>query len=213
MTWSVKVEIFGEKELRRFLTGWTPAKQRKFLRPAVTKGTRVIAKAVKREAPAETGLLKKSIGSKVVTYKSGTVVGIAGPRKGFKRPVVVSRAAGKGEQKGSAGVRVVYRNPTKYAHLVHGGTQAHALGSGSTLRRKTRETARKGRYVRTAEFTASPGNQRGRMHPGSKPNPFIQRGFTSALPAARAVMLSEIKAQILKEVSRRAGRSLRRFAA
>lgn len=212
MTWGVKVELLGANQVRSLLTGWKPSTQRRMIRPAVTKGARIISRATKREAPKESGLLKKSIGTKVKTYKSGVVVGIIGPRKGFRRPVIVSRATKKGERKGTAGVRVVYRDPAKYAHLVHGGTQAHGLGAGSQVRRKTREFARSGKYVRTAAYDAL-GRQFGHRHPGARANPFIQRAFDSTISAVQATMLREIRFQVAKEIRKKAAKGLRRFAA
>ena len=61
--------------------------------------------AAKREVPVDTGLLKKSIGKKVKTYRQDGVVWVAvGPRSGFEEHID----------------GVVVKNPVKYAHLVEG---------------------------------------------------------------------------------------------
>jgi HK97 gp10 family phage protein len=100
--------------------------RKKGVRRAVTKTSRSISKIAKSNAPRETGLLKKSIGQKVKTYPSGNVVGIIGPRYGFRRAVKV-KISKRGKRslrlgkKGEEGKR--YRNPVNYAHLVELGTK------------------------------------------------------------------------------------------
>jgi HK97 gp10 family phage protein len=84
-------------------------------RKAVNKATRPLAKDTKLLVPVETGTLKRSIGSKVKTYKSGTTVGLIGPRKGMGREVVA--------RKGPKAGRVEFRDPVRYAHLVEFGTR------------------------------------------------------------------------------------------
>ena len=57
--------------------------QKKHGRRAVAKAGRRVAKAAKSKSPKRTGQLKKSIGVRPRTYKSG-VFAIVGPRKGFR---------------------------------------------------------------------------------------------------------------------------------
>lgn len=81
---------------------------------AVRKGLGVAAREQKRQAkartPKQSGLLRKSLGEKIKTYRgSGTTVSIVGPRRKFGRVVKIGR--GKNAEK-------VYRNPTRYAHIV-----------------------------------------------------------------------------------------------
>ena len=57
----------------------------KIVRPAVNAALTPINKAAKRGAPVDTGILKKSIGKKVKTYKrTGIVMGMVGARGGFR---------------------------------------------------------------------------------------------------------------------------------
>jgi HK97 gp10 family phage protein len=60
--------------------------RRHALKTGVTKASRIVAKAAKQTAPVgETGQLKRSIGQKVKVYSGrGVIVGIIGPRKGFR---------------------------------------------------------------------------------------------------------------------------------
>lgn len=108
------IELIGDKKLIKKLKALSAATAKKVVRPAIEKAVKVVAKEAKRLAPEQTKLLKKSIGQRVKTYKhSGAIVGIIGPRTGFKKEVIVD---GKGE----------VRNPTKYAHLVELGTSKRA---------------------------------------------------------------------------------------
>ena len=101
------VLLEGEKALARTLERLEARTQKKIVRPAVKSALSPITKAAKRKAPVETGLLKKSIGNKVKTYRSGVVWGGVGPRVGFKTEMPDGG----------------YRNPVKYAHLVELGTK------------------------------------------------------------------------------------------
>ncbi len=97
----------------------------RILRQAMVKAARIMAKAVKQNAPKEIGTdtysraragqLKRSIGFKVSTSKNGVVTAIAGPRRGF-RIVLGARIRGK-----NTGKAVAY-DPVKTAHLVEFGS-------------------------------------------------------------------------------------------
>jgi HK97 gp10 family phage protein len=105
----VKAELTGIKDLVGTLARLKKAVRNKLLRGAVGDGSKILLQAVKAKAPRESGLMRKSLGRRLKVYRnSGTVVGIVGPRTGFKREVSVGGRAGG-------------RNPTKYAHLVEGG--------------------------------------------------------------------------------------------
>src|SRR4051812_13056965 len=72
------------------------------IRRGVAKASRRVAKAAKALAPVDTttkglevkGLYKKSIGSKV-SVKGDRVVGVVGPRRGFKTQVGTRKRKGK----------------------------------------------------------------------------------------------------------------------
>jgi HK97 gp10 family phage protein len=73
----------------------------------------IIIKEMRRRAPKDTGVLKKSIGQKVKKYRRNqTVTSIIGGR---------SKAYETAEGK---------RNPAFYAHLVELGTKPHRVGDG-----------------------------------------------------------------------------------
>ena len=129
----ITVELFGEKELLA-MTRRLPVKvYRKAFRSALTKTGRRIARRAKdfAEKSKETGLLKKSIGSKVWTGRDGMTMGVViGPRTGFRQAVVTGK---KGRKKAlskkktmeaiSGGGEQTFRDPVKYAHLVEQGTK------------------------------------------------------------------------------------------
>lgn len=87
-----------------------PAKlQKKHGRRAIAKAARRLVKAAKEKCPKRSGQLKKSLGFKPRTYKTG-VFAIVGPRSGFRTEI-----NGKPH------------DPKKIAHLVelgHGGPHA-----------------------------------------------------------------------------------------
>jgi len=102
------IVLTGDKELIRKMQRLAEKTQKRIVQKAMKKGAARVRKAAKRRVPVETGLLKKSLGSKVARRKRDkVVVGIIGPRTGFKKQM----------PDGS------YRNPVRYAHLVELGTK------------------------------------------------------------------------------------------
>ena len=105
---SLKLE--GGKELERRLKSLGAKVQRKVLRGAIRKASRTMITAAKRRVPVDSGALKASLGTRIKVYKrSGTVVGIVGPRTKFKTKKASSETS----------------SPAKYAHLVEAGTASH----------------------------------------------------------------------------------------
>lgn len=98
------------------MTGGQVARQAKRLRKEGIAAPPKIA-AASNITPLK--LLKKSIGQKVKTYKSGVVVGIVGPRKGFRAEIGKRVRKGKKSNVGDP----IYADPVNYAHLVELGTK------------------------------------------------------------------------------------------
>lgn len=93
----------------------SPTVRNRIKRLALRKAQKPLRERTRALARKESGLLKKSIGTKEKTYKnSGVVMAIVGPRSGFKRWVTVR------------GLRKL-RNPVRTAHLVEQGTRAHDI--------------------------------------------------------------------------------------
>lgn len=115
-------------------------KMKPVFRRAVTKATVPLLAAMKTKlAPKSgaseaevgaTGQTRKSLGRKIKTYPSGTIVGMVGPRTGFAIPIrtrerdsTVKRKDGSVAKTGET----IYHDPAKVAHLVefgHGGPHA-----------------------------------------------------------------------------------------
>ncbi len=116
----VDIKIDGLEDIYRRLGKFKGGVQRNIMRVAVGKGLIPINRAAKVLCPKETGTLRRSIGKKVVAYKSFVVWGGVGPRKGMQYWTVDPDA------------KSGFRKPTKYAHLIEFGSR-HA-GAKSFLR-------------------------------------------------------------------------------
>lgn len=165
----------------------------RILRRAVSKASTPIMQDARRGAAKETGALKLSMGRRMRTYPSGTVLAIVGPRTGFKR---VGRGK-KGTRKAdarlmgkfmAAGRKGKPRLPHKYAHLVEFGTRPHALGKGS----------RHPANVRRGEKPI----QHGRMHPGARPKPFMRPAWDHGRQQAQQTIARVVMEGIQQELAR-----------
>lgn len=97
--------LLGSRELERVFKTLGDRVQRKVTRQAVNVAATPVVRAARSKAPQQSGLLKKSLGKKIKTYKrAGTVVGLVGPRTDVQ-----------GEYQGEK------RVPWRYAHLVEDG--------------------------------------------------------------------------------------------
>lgn len=126
------LKLTGDKDLIKRLKRLGSTVARRVVRQSTTAALTPMVKAMRREAPKDTGTLKKSIGKVVRTYRrSGVVWGAVGPRKGFETA----------NPDGSA------RIPTKYAHLVerHNPFMRRAFDSTSSqvLRTMVREVRKR----------------------------------------------------------------------
>jgi HK97 gp10 family phage protein len=106
---SAKVKLRVESKAIASLAARLAQVDRKAARKAIKAGVNEVTQAVLWDAkalvPKRTGLLRKSLGRKVKSYRGGAVItGIIGPRKGFRTMI-----------------NGVFVNPVKYAHLVEYG--------------------------------------------------------------------------------------------
>ena len=103
--------------------------RKKVMRKAVRAGIAPIVKAAKRNAPQTTGLLKRSITTKVKTYAvSGTVVGVVGQRKVKREDGRYTAAAAGGTKKlkkGRGGISG--RGDVVPIHLVENAVSPHSI--------------------------------------------------------------------------------------
>ncbi len=118
----IAAEIQGLTSLLRKFEDVSKSLQKKYLRKGVNAANKKVKWSAKAACPRKSGLLAKSLGDKVKTYKSATVVGIVGVRKGFRKEVG-ARKDGK----------PIFEDPAKIIHLVELGTKhsraAHFLES------------------------------------------------------------------------------------
>lgn len=99
------IVLIGDKQLIRKLERLTRVITT-IVRGASSKALTPVNKLAKRAAPVDTGLLKKSIGKRIRTYRrSGAVVGLIGVREGFTQVT--------GGKK---------RNPAKYGIIIEART-------------------------------------------------------------------------------------------
>jgi len=165
------VRIDGLRELERALKRLGDGVRRKHIRSAANAGGMIAVRAARAAAPQKTGLLKKSLGVRMKVYSAhGAAVAIIGARTGFRRAI---RTTGKG--------KTVYQDPSKYAHLVEGGTRAHWLKYTKIL----------GAIVNVASW-----------HPGTTPQPFLERSFESSIPQMLARVSSKLRQGIESEAKK-----------
>jgi HK97 gp10 family phage protein len=133
MAFKIKARITGLEQIRQRLSMLAVAMQKRILRKAIAAAARVVLREAKLLCPAESGLLRKSLGYTVKVYRGGAVVvAIIGPRMGFKREVVIGNkgAAIMGTKKAekilAGGGDIETRNPVKYAHFAELGSKHQA---------------------------------------------------------------------------------------
>lgn len=179
----IKYEMTGIPELYKALRDIDAKVARKVLKKAIGEAIKPVVKTAMELVPVETETLKKSLGKKIASYKSGLIVtGIAGPRYD-KTPKKGKPAKPKKFAKTfTRGGKQVTRIPTFYAHLVEKGTRPHALGKGSRIARLTK------RKVNV--------NQHGNMHPGSPAEPFMAPALEKNKGTVSLTIMKFMKAAI-----------------
>lgn len=174
----------------------------KVIRPAVQRGVADATKAILWAARANllangsrrTGLLYKSLGRRVRVYRnSRTVVGLVGPRVDtvgtFTRTGrLVSGKVFSGRTAGKRTGKVKLSVPARYAHLVEFGTAPHATGKGSKRLAGGKRTR--------------PGPQRGAMHPGAAPKPFLRPAYDLHKATALALVRRRVAEAVRKANAR-----------
>lgn len=177
----IRGEIQGLAEVVATLKGLPAKLQRKIMRKALSKATKGTVAAARRLVPRETGLLKKSIGRKVVTYKeSGVLVVVIGPRKGFRQDVT-RRGRGKPS----------IADPVNYAHLVEFGTKPHSLLKGASSRGRLKKA--------TADLVA---RGIGKIHPGAKARPFLRPAFDQTKGQILQIFAEEVQKGLAAEMAK-----------
>ena len=123
MSLAIKARIEGLEPLIFRLNLLKQGPRNVILRRAVDRGNKILLKAARGNLKAygftTKSLLYKSLGSKIAVTRKGIVVGIVGPRTGFKSVKGlrgIQEMTPLGRSFAAAGV-----DPTRYAHLVEKG--------------------------------------------------------------------------------------------
>jgi HK97 gp10 family phage protein len=144
----------------------------KAIRGGINELTKTVLAEAKANVPVRTGQLRKSLGRKVKTYReSKIVVGIVGPRKGFR--VIINGAA---------------VNPSNYAHLVEFGRGPVKAGQKKNRRGKVSDT---GQSVLSSKYSAvAPAEPQvfGPEVGPAAPRPFLRPAWDRVRPTASAVL-------------------------
>lgn len=164
----VGARVTGIKPLLKRLRQLPDRAQRRVLRPAVTKASTPIVKAARRLAPKGTGLTpsgrdRPHLGKTITKtraklyHKTGTVMVVIGPEKG----------------------------QAPHSHLVHDGTQPHAIVLTKPLSL--------GRVTLPAGFVI--------RHPGAKAQPFLADAVDATRAQSQAILRRSIVAGIEKQTA------------
>ena len=131
------IAFTGTPELIAAIDKLSVAVRKRVARKAVSMALVPLNKAAKRNCPKETGLLKKSLGKRIKTYRKGTLWGGVGPR---------TQIVGVGPDGRK-------RWPAAYAQIVESGTAPHGNHPGTAPRPflRTAFEQTKGEMQRIAE--------------------------------------------------------------
>lgn len=224
MAFTVSGKIEGLNEITATLKGLPGKLERKIIRGALAKATKPLVSAARRRARRVSGLLRRSIYRKTVTYGSGTIVAVIGPRTDTVG--LVARGYGKGLRKSV---------PAWYAHLVELGTRPHRLAGGSRLKESEEQAGKrvKGQQALILAIAAAPegkrgklyerlarrkraalprmrGKQAGAQHPGAKAYPFLRPAFEESRAEVVRRFALEVARGIEAEAARELGRGRHR---
>lgn len=163
------------------------------LRRALLAGAAIIRDDARRRVRKRTGALERSIIAETDRKGSSREQLVANVKIASKAFTVnkrgkakavsskVQKARGKAKARGE-----LY--PRAYAHLVEFGTRPHRTGKGSSLGDR---------------------KQRGRSHPGARPQPFMRPAFDTKGEEAKKLIEKGIRQQLEVEVSKMARSTIR----
>jgi hypothetical protein len=111
----IQAKVKGVKQIEEAFKNLDSQLKKKVLRVAVADGAKAFLNALKANAPKETGLLRKSLGTRAKTYQKGLIASrTIGPRSGFRREVMVK----KKDKNGKTYKAKQMRDPRRYAHIL-----------------------------------------------------------------------------------------------
>jgi len=167
---------------------------KKAFRNTLNQAGTPILQAARRECPVgDSGALKKALRKRpwfnFPKARAGVIVSVSQTSK---------KANPAHPQEGKAAPSPRWYIPRNYLHLVVYGTAAHAIRGGA---RKARIITRmiKGK-IRTYKQKAT--KQEGQIHPGAKPNPFLERALRSSKSASLAILRDGLAASLEKQIAK-----------
>lgn len=192
-------DAVAERDTLRALRGLSDRFRKAAVRNAVRKGARPMLRAAKRRAPVEYGFTKKSLGTRVKTFRDGNVVAVTGPRRGPKFVYSAQRRPIRLKDKSVVSITryQVKRVPANTAHLVEFGVAPHRLGEGV---RRGRGAALRGRT----------NEQAGAEHPGMPARPFLRPAFAESRREAQAIVARELAREAVVQAQKEAARAARK---
>jgi HK97 gp10 family phage protein len=135
MPFGLRGKLEGLGDVFAALDGLGRTIRNKILRASLVAATTPMLKAAQQRVRKSSGLLRKSLGRKVKTYRrNGTVAVMIGPRRGHGKPVILKEEeifrqfGGRTIKIRNPRVRAmrITRNPVRYAHLIEKGTKTRA---------------------------------------------------------------------------------------
>lgn len=166
---AISGKIEGLAAIAGTLRGLPAKLQRQILKKALAKATKPLVAAARRRVPVDSGLAKKSIGRKMISYRrSGAIVAVLGPRQGMAAEVV---------RKGRR--TPVKEDPALIGHWLEFGTKPHSLDTDARAPRGKQ---------RTADWRPT-GRK---IHPGAQAHPFLRPAFDAEKSHVVAIFAREV---------------------
>jgi hypothetical protein len=184
------VQLIGDQVVMDMLRELPKAAQTRVMKPLMRRAGKIVETFAWGEAPEESGLTKKAIGSTIVKRYRSALFLTVGVRRGFKETLRYSKKAGlraKGTKGyASASDTGIVREPTKYLHLIARGRKS-VHGNAKLLR-------------------SADGKFFGRRVREAKANPFITRAFEQSAAVVVNTITNQAVPLIQAEAAKLANR-------
>ena len=176
----VSFKLKGADDLHRQFDKLGGTISRKIGKSAVGKAMKPVIKRAKNRTPVNTGLLKRSIGSKQYRHKkTGSIIAAVGARINIKESKL-TRGALSGAATG------VKQRPSLYHHLVE-------FGSTKTATWELKPDKAKALHIGGGGYLAGEGAFRAKaVHPGFRGQPHIARAFNPHKKAVTKLLMRKL---------------------
>lgn len=192
------LELKGVPEALAALNQFSNSVRRKHTRISINKGLGILKTEAQKRMPEQTGLSKKWVAVKAGTKKDGSeqVYGRVGVKRGFRHSSFTAKGKLKfvsenaAKKASVAGKQTSIRRPSRYIHLVHGGTKSHSI----TTKSKKALASREAIFGRRVTVKA-------------KANPFLAQTVAAQGTAAVNVIAGKLREGVEIERARALARS------